>query len=357
MRNKKFPIFYICLLVLVLVVIVGTEIGKVYLTDVLEAYENSQYKHVAEDFLESHFTSGNGETLAELFRPQMSKMESDENAAKTLAELTNGKTFSLQSVSTGLTDKIEYVIKCDDKRFASLALSKGGETDEFGFAQYTVSEVLLNENLFFTRSVSVPVGYTVFVNGIPADASYCLGNSITTTFGDDIPGNIPAVEYTTYSFANLLSEPSFEVLSANGIAAPVTLADNGEYYAEIVFDTEMPADLQAYAIEATKAYACYLQKDAGIGAVAKYMDKSSLLYENIRTSPNWMVINHNSYDFADAEVTEYYIYNDNAFSCRVTLTHILKYKGLQDYRDYIDITWFFTLIDGKYLIYDSFNNN
>lgn len=357
MKTKRFPLFYIFLLLLVVIVLIGTEIGKSYLTKVLTAYEDSQYKYVAEDFLDTHFVPGDGKALAKLFATQISEMETSEGVAKAFSELTKGKTFSLQSVSTGLTDKIEYVVKCDDKRFASLTLQKSEETDDFGFTLYEVADCVLNEKLFFSRTLLAPVGYTVQVNGNFAGDDYRSDEIIHTTYGDSIPGDVLGIPYAAYTFDSLLSEPVFSALSPVGTIAEVILLASGEYCAETVFDTVMPTDLQAYVIEATQAYACYLQKDATFGTVAKYLDKDSQLYENIRTSPNWMVIDHNSYDFADAEVSEYYVYNDTAFSCRVTLTHILKYRGLADYRDYIDITWYFSKKDGKYLIYDSFNNN
>ncbi len=357
MKAKRFPLFYIFLLLLIAVVLIGTEIGKSHLTKVLEAYENSQYKYVAEDFLDSHFVPGNGEALAQLFASQISEMEAPQSAAKALGELTEGKGFSLQSVSTGLTDTIEYAIKCDGKRLASLTLEKSDTTDSYGFALYEVKDCTLNEKLLFSRTLMAPLGYTVRLGELEADERYCGTEIVYTDHGDQIPGNVVGIPYATYTFNALLSEPVFTVLSANGTPAAVTMLESGVYCAAPVFDLEMPSDLHSYAIEATKAYACYLQKDARLGEVAKYMDKTSQLYENIRTSPNWMVIDHNSYDFADPEVSEYYVYDDTSFSCRVTLTHILKYRGLQDYRDYIDITWYFTQQDGKYLIYDSFNNN
>lgn len=357
MKTKKFPLFYIFLLLLVAAVLILTEVGKSYLTDVLYEYENAQYKYVAENFLDTHFTAGDGKALAELFSTQISEMEDHERVAAVFDELTEGKTFSLQSVSTGLDETIEYVIKCDDKRFATLRLAKSDSVTEHGFALYTVSDITLSENLFFSRSIWVPEGYTLTVNGNVAAEEYCEGNSIATAFGDLFPGDVLGLSYTTYTIPGLLSEPQFSVTSPLGTEAAVTTLEDGTLCAETVFDTEMPADLQKYVIEATKAYACYLQKDAAFGAVAKYMAPGCPLYENIRTSPNWMVIDHNSYDFADATVSQYHVYNDSAFTCRVSLTHILKYRGLQDYRDYIDITWYLTEIDGKYLIYDSFNNN
>lgn len=357
MKAKKIPVFYIFLLVLVVLTLILTECGKSYLTDVLKEYEDSQYKYVAEGVLESHFNSGDGETLYELFSSQLSKMETPQGVAAYFDELTGGDEFTLQSTSTGLDEKIEYAVKCNDKRFATLTLDKSGETTENGFDLYELKSAKLNEKLLIERSIMLPVGYTLTVNGNVAGEEYSAGDIITTAYGDEIPGDLHSIQYTTYVFPNLLNEPVFEVKSPAGNAAEVTLLESGVYCAELVFDKTISAELAEYVIDATEAYACYLQKDAAFGAVAKYLDKSSTLYDSIRTSPNWMVIDHNSYSFEDAEVSEYYEYNDTAFACRVTLTHVLKYRGLQDYRDYIDITWYLTEKDGKYLIYDSFNNN
>lgn len=356
MKAKRIPVFYIFLLVLVVLTLILTECGKSYLTDVLREYEDSQYKYVAEEILESHFNSGDGEALYELFSSQISEMETPERASAYFNELIGGKEFSLQSTSTGLDKRIEYAVKCDNKRFATLTLDKSGQTTEKGFALYELKDARLSENLFIERSIKVPLGYTVTVNGIAAGEEYTGGDIITTAIGDDIPGNLLGIHYTTYNFDKLLCEPDFIVTSPAGTPAKITETESG-IYAELVFDTTIPDDLREYVIDATEAYACYLQKDAVFGKVAKYLDPDSQLYQSIRTSPNWMVISHNSYLFEDAEVTEYYEYNENAFSCRVTLTHVLKYRGLQDYRDYIDITWYLTKKDGKYLIYDSFNNN
>ena len=49
-------------------------------------------------------------------------------------------------------------------------------------------------------------------------------------------------------------------------------------------------------------------------------------------------------------------YDDNTFSCRVTLTHILYRRGMDNYVDPIDITFYAHETDGKVLIYDMDSN-
>ena len=353
MKIKKFPIFYIFLLALVVLTVIFTEFGKSYLTDVLEEYENSQYKYVAEEVLENNFNSGNGEALYQLFKAQISEIETPERVKAYFDELKGENSFSLQS----LDKQIEYAVKCGDKRFATLTFDKSGAKTEKGFDLYELKNAKLSEKLFIERSVMVPSGFSLYANGVLIGEEYFSGETVITTYDDELPCNLLGIEYKTYVLSGLLGEPQIEVKSPAGNAAEVVLLENGSYFANMTFDKSISAELSDYVIAATEAYACYLQKDANFGKVAKYLDSSSKLYHSIRTSPNWMVIDHNSYSFEDAEVTEYYEYDENSFACRVKLTHVLKYRGLQDYRDYIDITWYLKKINGKFLIYDSFNNN
>ena len=255
-----------------------------------------------------------------------------------------------------LTDRKIGLQKHLRRDFASFALQKSGEITEHGFALYELSDATLNTTMLFSRSIELPLGYSLKVNGIEADIKYCLQDRIETDSKAFMPEGVDGILYTTYSFDLLCAEPNFEVTAPNGSVCEVTRGEDGVYRANIVYDDALKAEFSEHVIAATEAYACYLQKDASFWKVGNYLDPTSKLYENIRTSPNWMVISHNSYAFEDAETSEFFAYSDDVFSCRVTLTHVLKYKGLNDYRDYIDITWYLRKVDGKYLIYNSFNH-
>lgn len=356
MKTKKFPIFYICLIVFVVGVLIATEFGKTFLKDVLREYEDSQPKYVAEDFLASHFSDDIGRTCSQLFASQISEYETEERVAAYFDEITAGKTFALQSVSAGLAEDIQYVLKCDNKKFATFSVIKNGAKSAHGFDLYEMSTPVLNEKLLNTYMIEVPVGYSLTVNGKPATVADCLGDRILTDSQEFMPEGVDGIIYTTYSFNALCSEPDYVVTAPNGTVCEIVQNESGVPRAGIVYDDALAAEYSAYVIEAAKAYACYLQKDAAFSKVSKYLDPTSLLYENIRTSPNWMVIDHVSYGFEDEKAFEFYAYNEDVFSCRVTFTHVLSYPRLEDYRDFIDITWYLRKVDGKYLIYDSFTN-
>jgi len=356
MTKKRIPIFYICIIALIIITVIATQFGKNYLKDVLAEYEDSQYKYVAQDFFESNFVSGNGETLATLFESQIPRFETEENFAKYLSEITNDKEFLLQLTTVGLGEEKIYNVICDGVKFATFSLEKSAEKSEHGFDLFRPSTPIFNEKLLNSYSIEIPVGYSLKINGILLDDSYSLGDKIPTASQEFMPEGIEGITYTTYTVDNLCYEPEFEVFSPKNEPSPINKDANGVVRAGIVFSKELEEEFSDYVIEATKAYACYMQKDAYFGKVSKYLDPSSQLYTNLRTSPNWMVIDHQSYDFEDAKAFEFCDYGNSVFSCRVSIVHVLKYRGLEDFRDHIDITWYLRNVNGKYLIYNSYTN-
>ena len=128
------------------------------------------------------------------------------------------------------------------------------------------------------------------------------------------------------------------------------------YYTKLVYDEELKAEQSEFVIEAAKRFAAYMQNDTTLAKLTPYFEKGTALYKSIRSTLQWAVIDHDSYDFEDVEASDFYRYDENTFSCRVKLTHILKRNRLEDYRDFMDATFYLRKINGKYLIYDRTNN-
>ncbi len=356
MKTKKIPLFYIFLLVFAVIVVILTQIGKSVLKDVLAEYEDTQYKYVAEDFFNDNFVNGSSEALAEIFAPQIADIETEENISEYLSSIIQDKNFSMQHSSSGMSDLEKYTVSIDNLKFAEFYISKTGSQTKHGFDTYEVSEVLLNKNILKSYSIEIPVGYILHINGEPVKNEYAVGDEIETESYDFMPEGVKGITYTTYTVDNMCAAPEFLVKAPDGTATEVFLSEDGKYRADIVNDTALAEKFTDYVIEATKAYACYMQKDANFGKVKGYLDPASEFYKYVKETPTWPVITHNGYSFENAKVTEFYAYNDEVFSCRISLIHVLKYSGLEDYRDSIDITWYLRKVNGKYLIYDSFTH-
>jgi hypothetical protein len=89
--------------------------------------------------------------------------------------------------------------------------------------------------------------------------------------------------------------------------------------------------------------------------VKEYFDPSSKLYNSIRTSETSFVIDHSGYRFENESASEFYAYDENTFSCRVSFTQVLTKKGKPDYKDNIDMTVYLRKVGDKFLIYDRYD--
>ena len=357
MKTKKISLFWIILLAITVLFFIFVEVGKFFLRDLLEEYEDSQYKYVAEDFFQSNFLFGDGSTFAQMFEDQISEFETQTRAAAYFEELTSGKDFTMQSVSTGLDDHIQYTVRLGDTRFASFSIVKTGEKTKHGFDLYTLSDLRLDDALLTGCSVRVPAQYKVCINGNTATKDYCNGDRIETASQEFMPDGTDGVIYTTYTFERLCGEPQLSVKDTAGREAPLAFEEKEDVYISgLIYDDVLAAEYSEYVMAAAKAYAAYMQNDTSFAQIKKYFDPESALYTNIRTAETGWVIDHNSYTFEDVSTSEFYAYSEDVFSCRVTLTHVLKYRGLNDYRDYMDMTFYLRRVDGTYLIYNTSNN-
>lgn len=383
MKLKKISPFYICLIAFAIIVIILTQFGKAYLNGLLKDYEESQYKYVAEDFFKTNFSDGDTKTVTKLISENVSEYETEERISAYVQEITNNNKYTYQHSISGLSDFEKYTVMCGNLKIAEFNLVKSGEKTENNFDIYKVADFSVNSKLLNTYTIKIPAEYTLTVNGTSADEKYITSTEdIEITKSAITTGESVLIEYNVYTFENLCYQPLYEVMTPSGEICELYLeADNqGVVRAEYVFEesstvlinepektfdddvakakgAEFAEKYTDYIIDATEAYACYMQKDASFSRVSKYLDPSSDLYYKLSTSPNWMVITHHSYAFEDAEVSEFYAYSDEIFSCRITITQVLKYSGLADYKDYIDITWFLKDAgNGKYLIFDSYTN-
>ena len=355
MKTKKIPLFYIFLLVIAIIVVVLTQIGKSILKDVLIEYEDSQYKYVAEDFFDSNFADSNVQTVAKLFSSQISEYETEEAFAEYISALIGDSDFSMQPSSAGLSDREKYVVSVGNLRFAEFYVDKTGVKTEHGFDTYEVADVLFNNNILKSYSIQIPSDYSLYVNGVPASEKYWQKDRIETESQAFMPDGVDGIIYTTYTFTNMCAEPEFKVTNSEGAETEITCNEDGIFVADVVYQNSALAEKYAnYVIEATKAYACYMQKDASFGKVKGYLDPDSEFYKYVKETPTWPVITHNGYGFENEVVTDFHSYSEDVFSCRISFVHVLKYSGLEDYRDSIDITWYLRNVNGKFLIYDSY---
>ncbi|MBQ5649873.1 MAG: hypothetical protein IIV03_07015, partial [Clostridia bacterium] len=150
-------------------------------------------------------------------------------------------------------------------------------------------------------------------------------------------------------------KPEISVTDKDGKVTECVYIEDGNYWsAGFLYDAALEAQFSDYVINAIEKYAAYMQMDGARADFIDYYDTDSELWQNIITTENYFVWEHEGYTFKDKKASEFYRYDENVFSCRVSMTHLLHRYGWEDYVDYIDMTIFLRNVNGKYVIFDSF---
>ncbi len=358
--KKRFPIFYIvyfvCIAIVVALVHYGLGIVKEYLAD----YESAQPQYEAQRVFEKYYTDGSFDELVAMCEITVSPYETKDAVIRYLSEFTKDKEITYSAITTGLDTSIRYIVKADDIKFSSFTLYESEKKTDLGFTLYEASDFELYCSGNESASITAPKGYLPYVNGVLLDESALTGEEVRDKTCDFMPEGVEGIVYLSYAIDGLYFSPSdVSATTSDGRTCVVRQLEDGSFYTDILYDETLAAAQTAYVTEAAQAIAKYMQNDAYFYVPAAYIDPDSALYENVRTSLTYFAISHVSYSFEDTSVTEFYQYNEDTFSCRVSFTHVLKYSqysGLEDYKDYIDTTYFFRRVGDKFLMYDRYNH-
>lgn len=360
---KKMPKFYLVLIICWVVALAALTAVLFVVRDYLADYESVQPKYVADEVFEKYFVSGDYLSLIKHSSLNESKFESDEMLAEYISSITDGKELSYHNISSGMdTDVSKYIVKYTegekDIKVASFTLSVSDEKSEKGFKKYE----LLDFELFYRSDISVRIkaikGAVPYINGVMLDSSYIIEDNVPHETNAHMPDGVEGIKFTIYEVDSLISAPNVKVCDAEGNELEIELAKSDDlyYYTKLVYDEVLEAEYSDFVIEAAKSFASYMQNDTTLQKLNPYFEKGTELYKSIRSTLQWAVIDHDSYDFEDVEASNFYRYDENTFSCRVKLTQVLKRKRLEDFRDTMDATFYLRMVDGKYLIYDRTNN-
>lgn len=360
--EKKMPKFYLVLIICWVMALALLAFGLYVVREYLADYERVQPKYVAEEVFKKYFETGDYLSVIKYSSLNKSKYETDEMLAEYVSSLTAGKELSYYSISAGMdTDSVKYAVKYTDGekdfKVASFTLSQSEEKSEKGFSKYSLNSF----ELFYSADVSVNIkaikGSVPYINGVPLDESYITEDNISHDSNAHMPEGVEGIKFTMYTVSGLTSEPLVKVCDTDGNEIELGFAESSKlYYTKLVYDETLKAEQSDFVIEAAKIFAAYMQNDAKLAKLDPYFEKGTALYNSIRSTLQWAVIDHDSYGFENIETSNFYRYDENTFSCRVKLTHVLKRKRLEDYRDTMDATFYVRMVDGKYLIYDSTNN-
>lgn len=368
-RSLFWRIYIIALAAAFVLLAAGMIVLRVRLSD----YEKSQPDRLAREIFNKNFAGASAEGITNLISRDGC---TDEQKAQLLEEvreaLAQGELTYREVTSGSQSDYEKYVVQAGDRNIASFTLRKIPGSDRqmlfsiltLKYARYEFGSIM-DELSFSTDDtgkypvvITAPAGYTVMVDGVQLTDDFITESEVELDAVRYTPQGLAPKFGVKYRYPSMSAQPGVICASPAGMPAEVTYdAEKNEYLCSFVYDEYLQQLHEPLILEAAEIYSRYLTNDTSFKTLSYYLDPESLLYEQTRTTQTGFVIDHNGYEFRDESTSEYMIWSDSVFSCRVKLTEVLHKNGSEDFFEILDKIYFFRVQGEDLLIFDSFNMN
>lgn len=377
--QKRIPMFYLIYASAVVLVLAALAFGVVALRSFLTEYESAQPIHVAEEVFKTHFAHPDYNGLKQYFTPAdyagKYGYDSDADVINAMNECVKGKKMAFFKAATDLGDTIEYSVTADGVKIATISLKESDEKTKRGYVLYRLDSIRIYDVIGYSRSqdpttedptvpeikftVVAPASYQISVDGTALTEEHIAKSYYDTGTLHNMPSDYQGIPYAEYSWKSTEPPDEVKATDSNGDAAEAQYDEKTHTYTfSFVYNKQLETEYSAYAIEAAQKLAAYMQAGLRFDDIAKYYDPSAKLYAETRAigADAWMVNKYDSMEFKDVFCGEFYQYSETSFACRVSMIQIGHRAGYADSTDPIDYTFFFRLVDGKYLMYERYNN-
>ena len=207
-----------------------------------------------------------------------------------------------------------------------------------------------------TATVKVPEGYVPYLGGVALTEADLVPNSTEpSVFNAFIGDGATPLNYVSYTVDGFVDAPEFTVRTANGVECKVIAeTDKLEYESLPAYSTEMQEQHKTWIRDAYRKLTLYLQYDPNTtkASVRAYFDTTSEVWADINSTSPSFNYEAERYWFSDDSVSDFVVYDEEHFSCRVvhTFNGVRKNK---EYTETTDLIVFFKKSGNKYLIYNS----
>jgi hypothetical protein len=155
---------------------------------------------------------------------------------------------------------------------------------------------------------------------------------------------------------DLLTEPEVQVLDAQGIPVALEYDSQTRCYTAPIGSAEITEEHRQTLVTAAETYCKYMIGDATRTALRNCFDNRSDIYRTVTENTTWMQ-NYARYELDDAEMTDYYCYNEEYFSARIALTlNVTRKDGtVKEYA--LDNTFFIKKAGPQWLVWEMINSD
>lgn len=345
-----------------------------YVLNTLYQYESSFAENYMNTVVQNITKTAKKGQISKMCNIDNANINSLEKSNKTydeaLKEIFTTTNISFKKNDKSTTAEPIYDIFSNDKKIITVKLSVKKQEKRLGLFSYPIwqiSECNMNcERGLYYYDITVPSNYSIEINGEKLGEEY-----ISETIKDDSYSEIAKYaklpNTTNYKLDNLLSKPNIKIINDNGTNVDYVEKNNviqiknnyitANSYEEI--KDKIASDIDV--LEIAENWSLFLTDDLqgtmhGFGTLRKNLIKNSNFYNMAyawATSVDITFVSSHTLKnptFTNTSVSDFVVYNENAFSCVVKLE---KNMRIANTRDKVD-----TMYDRLYFVYyDDANDN
>ena len=366
---KKFLTTYVIVLTVLMILTI------LYVINSLLTYKKLQVNNYLSSVMDKVISSGKKGKISKfidvssinLSEYESKKTKTDKVIAETLK--TSELVYKLNNDSTDLNNPI-YDVYINNKPFLKVSLNGEKKITRLGLLtmqDWKVNKIeMVTDKGLYDCIIEVPNEYKVYVNDIEVkESDKVKGETLEELNELSKYADLPYIEQ--YKISNLLKEPKIEIKDKNGKV--VTYEKDGETYS-VKLETEKISD-EKDALQKIKGnidikqiakdWSLYLSNDLGgslhgFYKINQYLIKDSYMYKYAykwATNVDITFISQHTFDnpaFSNIKVSNFEIYNENAFSCEVYLEKnmLLTKRGNRKIQDVMNEKMYFAYYNGEW---------
>ena len=335
LRSRFYQVYFL----LVILCVLGIALGARYLNGVLEDYESAQPKYVAQQAARL-FERGDYEAIFGLDTSMRDVPEEDRAYyIGQLEALAAGREVSWSEAYSGNEDERRYRVSLDGEKFAEFTLVPSGAQTKRGSRLWTLGSVTTFVRIeepqiaepeptpvpTIACSITVPSSFTVTADGRTLDANDVVEDGIPIVPAGMLPSDVTAPAMVRYAFPSESGVPDIRVTDWQGNAQTPMQDGEHSWRCDLPQNPELEALYGESALEVAKRIAKYSTREASQDSVLKKCAKGSPAYESIKSFDSSLGKKPKSSTFENVVVSDFYLYSEDCFSCRVSFDYIPRF--------------------------------
>lgn len=337
LRSRFYQVYFI----LVILCVLGIALGANYLNGVLADYESAQPKYVARQAARL-FERGDYEAIFGLDTSMRDVPEEDRAYyIGQLEALAAGREVSWSEAYSGNEDERRYRVSLDGEKFAEFTLVPSGAQTKRGSRLWTLGSVTTFVRIeepqiaepeptptpvpTIACSITVPSSFTVTADGRTLDANDVVEDGIPIVPAGMLPSDVTAPAMVRYAFPSESGAPDIRVTDWQGNAQTPMQDSEHSWRCDLPQNPELEALYGESALEVAKRIAKYSTREASQDSVLKKCAKGSPAYESIKSFDSSLGKKPKSSTFENVVVSDFYLYSEDCFSCRVSFDYIPRF--------------------------------